>query len=144
MRVLVGRIAALYFTPEFVRFLFAGGLAAAANFLSRFALQPGLGFLGAVFAAYLVGFAVAFVLNRAFVFPNSNRSLRSQIAWFLVFNLAALPVVVGASILLHRYVFGPLMPEALAEALAHGVSILLPVLVNFVAHKLVTFARHEA
>jgi len=144
MRPALHRLAAFYFNAEFARFLVAGGLAALANFASRFALQPALGFLGAVFGAYLVGFTVAFLLNRAFVFPHSDRSLRGQIAWFLVFNLAALPIVIGASILLRRYVFGLFLPEAPAEALAHGVSILLPVLINFVAHKLVTFARREA
>lgn len=144
MMTTVRRVAAFYFNPEFARFLVAGGLAALANFASRFALQPALGFVWAVTAAYLVGFTVAFVLNRAFVFPRSDRSLRGQIAWFLVFNLAALPVVIGASILLKRYVFGPFLAEGPAEALAHGISILLPVLVNFVAHKLVTFARRAA
>ena len=144
MRRLVGRLAALYLTAEFVRFLFAGGLAAVANFLSRFALQPVLGFVGAVVGAYLVGFLVAFVLNRAFVFPRSGRSLRGQIGWFLVFNLAALPVVLAASVLLDRFLFGLFLPAFWAQAMAHGAAILLPVLVNFVAHKLITFARQEA
>lgn len=135
------RLIGFYLTGEFGRFLLAGGTAAAANFASRFAFQPLLGFNASVVAAYSVGFLTAFFLNRRFVFPASGKPMRQEMAWFFVFNALAFPVVWIASVALRDFVFGRFLPAAHAEALAHGIAILLPVAVNFAAHKLITFAR---
>jgi putative flippase GtrA len=133
------RLAGFYLNGVFAKFLLAGGLAAAANFGSRLALQPVVGFNAAVVLAYLVGFLTAFVLNRAFVFPKSGKSLRREIGWFFLFNLIAFPVVVAAAILLRDYVFSRFLTRGLAETVAHGCAILVPVVFNFAAHRLVTF-----
>jgi putative flippase GtrA len=137
------RIAEIYLTGQFARFLLAGGLAAAANFASRFAFEPAFGFWGAVTMAYGVGFLTAFALNKRYVFPASGRSLHNEIAWFFLFNLLALPIVLFASVTLNNYVFGKLMPEGLSRAASHGIAIMLPVVVNYVAHKFVTFRRTD-
>jgi putative flippase GtrA len=134
------KLFAFYWNGVFAKFLLAGGLAALANFASRIALQPFVGFNPAVALAYLVGFSVAFVLNRAFVFPASGKPIRQEMTWFFVFNLIAFPVVLGASVVLRDYVFAPFLPAALAETAAHGCAILVPVVFNFAAHRLVTFA----
>ncbi len=134
------KLLAFYWNGVFAKFLLAGGLAALANFASRLALQPFVGFNPAVALAYLVGFSVAFVLNRAFVFPASGKPIRQEMTWFFVFNLIAFPVVLGASVVLRDYVFAPVLPATLAETAAHGCAILVPVVFNFAAHRLVTFA----
>ena len=64
--------------------------------------------------------------------------------WFLVFNLIAFPIIVGGAVLLRDHVFCRFLPASLAEAAAHGVSILIPVIFNFAAHRLITFARISA
>lgn len=135
------RLVAFYVNGVFARFLVAGGLAALANFASRLLLQPYAGFKVAVVLAYLVGFTTAFLLNRAFVFPKSGKPMRVEIAWFFLFNLLAFPVVVVSAILLRDFVFVRFLPHALAETVAHGVAILIPVAFNFAAHRLVTFGR---
>lgn len=135
----VRRLIAFYLNGVFAKFLLAGGLAAAANFASRLALQPLTGFDAAVVLAYLIGFATAFVLNRAFVFPKSGKSLRQEMGWFFVFNLIAFPVVVVSAVLLRDHVFVHVLPRPLAETVAHGCAILVPVVFNFAAHRLVTF-----
>lgn len=135
----IRRLAGFYLNGVFAKFLLAGGLAAAANFASRLALQPFTGFKTAVVLAYLVGFVTAFVLNRAFVFPKSGKPLRHEIGWFFVFNLIAFPIVVVSAIGLRDVVFGRFLPHALAETAAHGCAILVPVVFNFAAHRLVTF-----
>jgi putative flippase GtrA len=132
---------AFYVNDVFAKFLLAGGLAVLANFASRLALQPAVGFKAAVVLAYLVGFATAFALNRAFVFPASGKPMRVEIGWFLVFNLIAFPVVVVVAILLRDHVFGRFLARSLAETIAHGCAILTPVVFNFAAHRLVTFGR---
>ena len=135
------KLIAFYWNGVFAKFLLAGGLAALANFASRIALQPFVGFNPAVALAYLVGFSVAFVLNRAFVFPASGKPVRQEMTWFFVFNLIAFPIVLGASVVLRDDVFAPFLAPAVAETAAHGCAILVPVVFNFAAHRLVTFAQ---
>jgi putative flippase GtrA len=133
------RLISLYLTGQFGKFLIAGGLAALANFASRFAFEPWFGFWGGVAAAYGVGFLTAFFLNRAFVFPASGKPLREEVGWFFLFNALAFPVVLGASVVLNTYVLRRWFPEKLSESGAHGIAIMLPVFVNFAAHKFITF-----
>ena len=135
------KLIAFYWNGVFAKFLLAGGLAAVANFASRLALQPFVGFNPAVALAYLIGFSVAFALNRIFVFPASGKPIRQEMTWFFVFNLIAFPVVLGAAIVLRDYLFARFLPAGLAETAAHGCAILVPVVFNFAAHRLVTFAR---
>ena len=89
--------------------------------------------------AYLIGFLTAFALNRIFVFPRSGKSMRVEIGWFFLFNLIAFPAVVASAVLLRDYVFTRFVPHEAAETLAHGCAILVPVVFNFAAHRLVTF-----
>ena len=138
------KLIAFYWNGVFVKFLAAGGLAALANFAARIAVQPLVGFKAALVVAFFVGLTVAFVLNRAFVFPASGKPLRQEMTWFLVFNLIAFPIIIGGSVLLRDYVFSHVLPARLAEAAAHGVAIMIPVVFNFAAHQLVTFARSKS
>jgi putative flippase GtrA len=137
------RLIGFFWNGVFLKFLLAGGLAALANFASRLAVQPFVGFKGAVVAAFFVGLTVAYVLNRAFVFPASGKSVRREVTWFFIFNLIAFPVILGGSVALRDHLFGRFLPESLAEAAAHGCAILIPVVFNFAAHRLVTFARSK-
>jgi putative flippase GtrA len=132
------KVISLYLTGEFGKFVLAGGTAAAANFASRFGFDLLLPYAGAVAAAYGVGVVTAFTLNRMFVFPASGKKLRHEISWFFLFNLIAFPVVIGASAGL-AWLFGHVVDKPLAQTAAHAIGIVLPAVVNFVAHKFVTF-----
>lgn len=133
-------VGALYLNRQFGKFLLAGGLAALLNFASRFVFQTFMAYWPSVAAAYGVGFVTAYLLNRRFVFPNSGKPVRQELAWFFLFNALAFPVVIAVSLGLSR-LFGVVAPEALAEAAAHGIAILLPAFVNFAAHKFITFGQ---
>ena len=132
------RVVSLYLSGEFGKFVLAGGMAAALNFASRFVFEPYMPYAAAVAAAYGVGVVTAFTLNRIFVFPASGKPLHHEISWFFLFNALAFPVVIGASAGL-AWLFGQAVDKPLAKAAAHAVGIALPALVNFVAHKFVTF-----
>ena len=132
------RVISLYLTGEFGKFLLAGGTAAALNFASRFAFEPFMPFAAAVAAAYGVGVVTAFSLNRIFVFPASGKPLHHEMSWFFLFNLIAFPIVIGASAGL-SWIFGHVVPKPLAQAAAHAISIMLPAVANFAAHKFITF-----
>ena len=133
------RVLSLYLSRQFGRFLIAGGLAALLHWLSRFAFNLFMSYALAIVAAYAVGMAVAFALNKRYVFPYSRQPLAAEMSFFVLFNVAAFPFVWVAAYVLGELVFPGFLPRQLALALAHGCAVALPVLVNFVLHKSITF-----
>lgn len=129
----------LYFSWQFARFLAVGGTAALLHWLARFAFDAVLGFGVAVVLAYAVGMIVAFVLNRFFVFPRSVRPVREEMAIFTLVSIASFPLVLAISFLFGIYLLPQFLPLEIAKAIGHGAGVLSPVLVNFVAHKWITF-----
>ena len=135
----LARFRSLYLSGQFGRFLLVGGLAALANWLSRFVFNLVMSYAAAIVAAFALGIVVAFVLNKRFVFPYGQRPVTAEISFFVLFNLAAFPLVwVIAYVLGERFLPG-LLPRQLALALGHGCAVAVPALVNFVLHKLITF-----
>lgn len=129
----------IYISRQFARFLAAGGTAALLHWLARFAFDAFMSFGLAVVLAYAVGILVAFVLNRTFVFPRSARPVRDEMAIFTIVNIASFPLVVAISVLMGVYVLPQFLSLELAKAIGHGAGVLSPVLVNFAAHKWITF-----
>ena len=72
---------------QFVRFLFAGGIAAAANYGSRFLFSHWVGYELAIILAYLVGMLVAFMLMRGHVFAAKGKALVPQVGKFIGINI---------------------------------------------------------
>jgi len=133
------RIIALYFSQQFARFLVVGGIAVVLHWLSRFAFNAFMSYGWAIVLAYLVGILVAFVLNRAYVFPYSERSVEAEMFFFFLINIGAFPFVWVAAYVLGEWLFPAYMSQQAALALGHGIAILLPVFVNFALHKFITF-----
>jgi putative flippase GtrA len=98
-----------------------------------------MSYAAALVAAYAVGMAVAFVLNKRYVFPYSRRPVAAEISFFVLFNLAAFPVVWAIAYMLGERLLPGLLPRQLALALGHGFAVAFPALVNFVLHKSITF-----
>lgn len=126
-------------TPEFLRFLIAGGIAAGANFGSRFVFSMFLDYGFAVFFAYLVGMLVAFLLMRGHVFDAKSGPLAPQVAKFVGVNLVAVLQTLVISLVLARWLLPSLGIVEHAEALAHLVGVLVPVVTSYFGHKLLTF-----
>ena len=135
----IQRVRSLYLSGQFGRFLLAGGLAALVNWLSRFVFNLAMSYAAAIVAAFALGMAVAFVLNKRYVFPYSQRTVAAEVSFFVLFNLAAFPVVWVIAYLLGERFLPGLMPRQLALALGHGCAVAIPALVNFVLHKFITF-----
>lgn len=128
---------------EAVRFLIAGGSAAAINWLARILLSLALPFEAALVVAYAIGMAAGFWLYRRFVFRGaSSRSVRGQLPVFLAVNLVGMGVVlaVSAGLVAALEVLAPGLPLALAEALSHGVGIAVGAVANYFGHRLLTFS----
>jgi putative flippase GtrA len=125
--------------PEFLRFLVAGGIAAGANFGSRFVFSMFLNYGFAVFFAYLVGMLVAFLLMRGHVFDAKGGSLSAQVMKFVGVNVVAVLQTLVISLALARWLLPSFGIVEHAEALAHLVGVLVPVVSSYFGHKFFTF-----
>ena len=130
-------------TRQFLTFLLAGGLAAAANFGSRIALSHWMHYIPAIITAYLIGMVTAFVLNRRFVFKAASNSLGNQATWFVLVNLAAVAQTLVISLLLADVVLPKLDVHAHGETIAHGIGVLVPVVTSYLGHRHLTFKARE-
>lgn len=126
-------------TPQFARFLIAGGVAAAANFGSRFLYSLALGYEAAIVAAYLTGMVVAFVLMRGHVFDARRGALWPQVGKFVGVNLLAVAQTLLISLVLARWALPAAGITQQVEATAHLVGVLVPVVTSYFGHKLLTF-----
>ena len=127
-------------TPQFLRFLVAGGIAAAANVLSRIAFSTFLGLEAAVVLAYCVGMLVAFVLMRSQVFPPSDKLLSRQVMVFVGVNLAAVLQTLVVTLVLARWLLPAIGVRHYVEEIAHVVGVCVPVVTSYFGHKHFSFA----
>ena len=88
--------------------------------------------------AYVFGIASAFLLNRIFVFPNTNRPVKKQMRDFVLTNVAFFPVVWVMSILL-----ASALPSVgitmYTEGIAHAIAISIPMMATFLIYKFIAF-----
>lgn len=126
-------------SAQFLRYLAAGGIAAAANYLSRFAFSAWFAFEIAVVLAFFVGLITGFVLMRQFVFEGAGKPLAPQAVKYVMVNLVALVLTVGVSSLLARWLLPVLGVDRHVEAIAHAFGVAVPVLTSYVGHRLATF-----
>ncbi len=126
----------------FAKFLVTGGIAAAANFSSRFGFDLFTSYSVAIVLAYLVGMVTAFVLAKAFVFTDSARSTAHSAAWFTVINALAVLQTWMVTMFLARVLFPKVGFDLEPEAVAHAIGIMVPVFTSYVGHKRLTFKGH--
>jgi len=126
-------------TTKFFRFLFAGGVAATANFGSRFIFSNSFSYSVAVVAAYLVGMLVAFLLMRGHVFDASQGPLAPQVTKFVCVNVLAVLQTLAISLLMARWALPSVGITEYTESLGHLVGVLVPVVTSYFGHKLLTF-----
>jgi putative flippase GtrA len=120
-------------------YLLSGGIAAAANYGSRFMFSMALPFEAAVVAAYGVGMITGFLLMRRYAFSGGRNSTRSQVIGYSLVNLLAVLQTVAISSLLSRLVLPWLGAPGNHQAMAHAVGVAFPVVSSYFGHKLLTF-----
>lgn len=128
-------------SAQFLRFLVAGSVAAAANYGSRFAFSAWMGYIPAITCAYLVGMFVAFALMRQYVFSAAGQTLLPQVVKFAIVNVLALLQTLVVSVVLAKWVLPALGVQTHAEAIAHLVGVIVPVFTSFVGHRQATFRQ---
>lgn len=132
-------------TSPALRFLLAGGLAAAINWLARIALSAILPFAGAIIVAYVIGMVAGFILYRHFVFDGERGKLARQVPAFILVNGLGAAIVLASAVGLDSLmmVAVPVASSAFREAMAHGTAIAVGAIFNYFGHKFVTFAAQK-
>lgn len=124
---------------QFSSFVVSGAIAAALNWGSRFLFSEFVEFEVAVVLAFIVGLLSGFVLMRVFVFDGTGKPIVPQAGRYVAVNLLALLQTIVISVLLARWLLPSFGIVEQAEALAHLVGVLVPVVTSYFGHKLLTF-----
>ena len=83
--------------------------------------------------------AIAFELNRRYVFPAGADGRHRQFMRFFTVNILSFVTVWAVSVGLGSVLLPRFMAPALAEAVGHGVGVLSPALASYFLHKHFTF-----
>ena len=122
-----------------IPFLLAGGIAAAANFGSRFLFNLWLTYEVSIVLAYLVGMIIAFVLMRGRVFQKGEQKLLPQVVKFSLVNLLSIAQTLLVSMGLNYWLLPWLGITQNPEAIAHFFGVAVPVIVSYFLHRNITF-----
>jgi putative flippase GtrA len=133
-----------FVSKQFLNFLFAGGLAAASNFVSRVLFSLWLTYSNAIIVAYVIGMLTAFIINSIYVFSKSDRNKFIQLRDFIIINMTFLPLVWLVSIKLNVWLID-LGVKNYSEEIAHFIALVLPMLTTFLIYKYYIFkeSRYE-
>ena len=126
-------------SKQFLSFLITGGIAATANFGSRFIFSEYVDFGTAVILAYLVGMVTAFVLAKLFVFKESQHSTKKEFFYFTLVNVVAIVQTYIISLGFANYMFPSMNFTFHPEAVAHAMGVIFPVFTSFIGHKYFSF-----
>lgn len=126
-------------TRRFLRFLVAGGIAAAANVASRIAFSLVMPLAPAVVLAYCVGMLVAFLLMRAHVFEPSASRVSRQVGFFIGVNVAAVLQTLAVTLVLARWVLPAMGVKQAVDTIAHVVGVCVPIATSYLGHKHLSF-----
>ncbi len=132
-----------FISTQFLKFLFAGGIAACVNFGSRFIYNQWMGFSAAVVLAYITGMITAFILAKYFVFRQSQMPLQYSVLRFLLINLLAVAQTLVVSLALLFYVLRWLDITMMAKEIAHAIGIIVPLFSSFIGHKYWSFSENK-
>ncbi len=126
---------------EVLRFLIAGGIAAALNWSARFVCSFFMPFELAVVAAFTVGLVSGFTLMRYWVFGAEADPVGRQFVTYVAVNLFALVQTVVVSSVLARWLLPWAGVERHAHGIAHAAGIVVPAITSFFGHKKATFRK---
>jgi len=128
-----------FVSKQFLRFLIAGGIAAAVNFSVGFSLSGFLPFHGDIIAGHLSGMVVAFILFGRGVFAKQGGTQAREVIIFIIVNTVALAQTYVVYYLLTHIFFPALGVIFHPEIVARAIAIITPIFTSFLGHKYFTF-----
>jgi putative flippase GtrA len=93
----------------------------------------------AIVFAFITGMALAFSLMRFLVFNSREKSIQQQLPAFILINLLALVQTVVVSVVFARWILPAIGVIQKAQAIGHGIGVLVPVVTSYIGHKRLTF-----
>jgi putative flippase GtrA len=131
----------VFVSRQFASFLVTGGIAAAVNYCSRYALEPLLGFSAAIVVAYGIGMLTAYLLARRFVFLNTRNPTALSATYFALINLLAVSQTWLVSMGLALYLLPHLGVTEHVTDIAHFFGVITPVFTSYLGHKYLSFRQ---
>ncbi len=126
-------------SKEFVRFLYAGGIAAIVNFLSRIIFNLWFDFSVSLYLAFILGIVTAFFLKQQFVFAKSRQPLSHSIGFFILVNIIGFLQTLAVSMALLHYVLPYLGIAKMTHEISHAIGIMVPIITSYIGHKKYSF-----
>ena len=124
---------------QFSYFLISGAIASLMNWGGRFFFSQYFNFQTSVVLAFFIGLLSGFLLMRFFVFTGTKSSIKLQVIWYVVINMVALAQTFVVSLFMFKLIQSVVESRDFAEAIAHAVGVIVPVLTSFLGHKHFTF-----
>ena len=131
----------LFFSKQFLKFIFVGGFSALVNWISRIIINLWTNFSIAVIIGYLIGMICAFILNKIFIFPESDRPTKKQIRDFIITNLFVFPFIWIFSILFKTFIETFLGVKLYSAEIAHFIALSIPMFLSFIIYKFIAFGK---
>ena len=126
-------------SKEFSKFLFAGSIAAAINFLSRIFFNLWFDFSVSIYLAYILAMIAAFFLKKQFVFAKGRQPLTHSIGFFILVNLIAFLQTLAVTMAFLNYVLPYFSIVKMAHEISHAIGILATVFTSYIGHKKFSF-----
>lgn len=126
-------------TNQFLGFVFAGGIAACANFVSRIFYNHWIPYKYAIILAYITGMIIAFILMRKYVFSNYKKNTHFSFIYFIIVNFAAVLQTWVISMALATNILPGIGLHSNTNEIAHAIGIAVPVFTSYVGHKYISF-----
>ena len=124
---------------QFIYFLMVGLISGSASFGSRLVYSQWIDFSEAVVLAYVTGMIAAFILNKLFVFKESQGNFFESILFFCVVNAVGLMQTWLVTMCLAYYVLPFIGVLRYKNEIAHAIGICAPVVTSFLGHKYLTY-----
>jgi putative flippase GtrA len=126
-------------SKEFLRFLFAGGIAAIVNFLSRIIFNIWFDFSVSVYLAYIAGMITAFFLKKQFVFAKGRQPIFHSIGFFIFVNIIAFLQTLAVTMAVFVYILPYLGIIKMTHEISHAIGICTPIFTSYIGHKKLSF-----
>ena len=126
-------------SKEFLRFLYAGGLAAIVNFLSRIFFNLWFDFSTSVYLAFAVGLVTAFFFKKQFVFTEGKQPIMHSIGFFILVNIIGLLQTLAITMACFYYALPYLGIVKMTHEISHALGLIAPIITSYIGHKKLSF-----
>lgn len=123
---------------KYLTFLAASGAAALIHWLARILLSGYVDFLISLVLSFFIGLFAGYILNKTYVFPESELPMKTQLSRFFLINIVTMPAIWLTSLGLDIAFFF-IQDTVVRQSVAHGFAIMLPAVTSYFFYKFFAF-----